>query len=194
VPRSSRLRRLVLDRAASRAEKKAAASKAAPAAGDSADPPEKPASSHPKRAAAYVAALVAQVLATLEPPLHAHPTPYSIAVANESTLRPLSLACVSCNKGKLDLLRPRTHDPERWVPKKLRASNLRRLKRSHAKGASSGPLQGSGAQGVGADGKDAAKLDAYARAQQKKADAEAAEAKAQAAAESGKRGPYRRLK
>jgi hypothetical protein len=76
------------------------------------------------------------------------------------------------------------------VPKKLRASNLRKLKRAAAKGA--GKI--SGAQGVGADGKEAAKLDAFARAQQKKADAEAAEAKAKAAAESGKRGPYRRLK
>jgi len=88
-------------------------------------------------------------------------------------------------------LRPSQPDPERWVPKKLRASNLRKLKRAAAKGVGGGKI--SGAQGVGADGKEAAKLDAFARAQQKKAETEAAEAKAKAAAESGKRGPYRRL-
>jgi len=73
LPRSNRLRRLLLDRNASRAEIKAtttpvalgsssaAADSAAAAAAADSSAKKPPASKHPKRQAAYVAALAAQV-------------------------------------------------------------------------------------------------------------------------------------
>jgi len=137
LPKSNRVRRLVADKAAAKAEKKKI------------ETPEALSAAAKRRRAKRKAAHLKKLL----------------------------------DLGKYDPKRPVQPDPERWLAKQMRSS----FRRKRGKGAG----KFSGAQGGGGDSKDAAKLDAYARAQQKKeADARAAEEPAG----KGKRGPWRRLK